>query len=108
MRLNRLFVQPLVSEENRIPILEALFHLYLETGRIAESEIWLQAINIEMDDSQQDIATGGQSDWKKEFLQAEMYSAAGDYDLAVDLYRAAESLLLRPDFRNVLPHRSRE
>ncbi|KPJ99686.1 MAG: hypothetical protein AMJ60_04205 [Desulfobacterales bacterium SG8_35] len=84
----------LVREESRIPFLEALFHLFLDTGRIAESEIWLQSLNIEMDELQQDIPTGTNLDWKKEFLLAEMYGAAGDYDLAVDLYRQADALLL--------------
>jgi len=83
----------LASEENRIPILEALFYLYLETGRIAESEIWLQTIYIEIDKSQQASVTGTDRNWEKEFLQAEMYRASGDHDLAVDLYRAAETLL---------------
>ena len=96
----------LVSEESRIPILEALFYLFLEAGRIAESGIWLQAINTEMDAAQQDIVTGENLNWKKEFFQAEMYRATGDHDLAVDLYREAETLLFQHGGKNVLPHNS--
>ena len=88
----------LVLEEYRIPILEALFHLFLRNGRIAESEVWLQTINRERDGAQQDIPTQISPAWKIEVLQAEMYSAAGNYGLAADHYRQAESML--PGYEN--------
>ncbi len=96
----------LVREENRIPILEALFHLFLRAGRIEESEIWLQSLELEMDESQQGTSTQANQDWQKKILQAEMYSATGDYDLAVDLYRHAEALLLQHESNKTLPHKS--
>jgi tetratricopeptide (TPR) repeat protein len=98
----------LVLEENRIPILEALFHLFLRSGRIAESEIWLQALNLELDASQQVMATQTNLGWKKEFFQAEMYSAAGDYGLAVDMYRQAEVQLLEYRKNKALPQNAGE
>jgi len=78
----------LANEENRIPFLDALFHLSLETGRVADSQIWLQALDLEMD-----AGSKVNLEWQKELLQAEMYSANGDYDLAVDLCRQAEDLV---------------
>ena len=98
----------LVREQNRIAILEALFYLCLETGRTAEAEIWLQAINSERHESQQDISTGENTDWEIEFLQAEMYSAAADNDLAVDLYSYAETLLLPSKNKNVLSRNTKD
>jgi len=97
----------LVSEQSRIAILKALFYLFLETGRTADAEIWLQAINRERQESQQDISLGENTDWENEFLQAEMYSAAGDHDLAVDLYRYADTLLLQNKNKNILPQDSK-
>ena len=88
----------LLKEEYRVPLLAALFHLFLETGRIAESDIWLQAIIQTIDDSQQNKALQPDSAWMKDFFQAEMYHASGDYDLAIDLYRQAEALL--PEYEN--------
>ncbi len=98
----------LVLEEDRIPILEALFHLFLRSGRIAESEIWLQALDLVGDASQQVLSTQATPDWKKEFFQAEMYSAAGDYGLAADLYRQAEALLPAYGNNKALPQDSGE
>jgi tetratricopeptide (TPR) repeat protein len=95
----------LVQEENRSPILEALFYLFLREGRIGESEIWLQALDLEMHAPQQDSSTQTNLAWKKEFLQAEKYSGAGDYEVASDLYRQAAALL--PAYKNnkaLLPH----
>ncbi len=88
----------LVREEYRMPILKALFYLFLETGRIGESEIWLQAIKLEISESHQGDTRKANWEWQKEFLQAEMYGAAGEYELAVELYRQAEALL--PEQRN--------
>ena len=100
--------QALVSEESRSIILEALFHLFLRTGRVAESEIWLQRLNLELDKTQRGISAQSNLDWKKEFFQAEMYNAEGDYGLAVDLYKQAEELLLQNESNKVLPHNSSE
>lgn len=84
----------LAQEEDKIAFLEELFRLYLDTGRIAESEIWLQAFSREIDKLQWDVPAGHpRLDWKKEYLQAQMYAAAGDHELALDLYHEAESLL---------------
>jgi tetratricopeptide (TPR) repeat protein len=83
----------LVHVENRIPILEALFYLFLESGHIYESEIWLRSLNREIEGLQKSSPVQGNWDWKIEFLQAEMYAAANDHDLAIDLYRQAEALL---------------
>jgi len=84
----------LAQDEDKVPILEALFQLYLDTGRIAESEIWLQENLFERGAAQHGVNPAqGSLAWKKELLMAEMYAAAGDHELAVDLYREAESLL---------------
>jgi tetratricopeptide (TPR) repeat protein len=88
----------LVLEENRLPILEALFYLFLRSDRTAESAIWLQAFNLETEGSTQDSPVAEDSDWKKEFLQAEMYKAAGNYSQATDLYSQAIDLL--PAYEN--------
>ncbi|MBW2484080.1 MAG: tetratricopeptide repeat protein, partial [Deltaproteobacteria bacterium] len=90
----------LVNEKRRIPILAALFYLYLETGRVSESDVWLQAINQAVDDSQQDKFTQANLEWLKGFLQAEKYEAAGDYGLAIDLYKEAEALLQEYEYDN--------
>jgi tetratricopeptide (TPR) repeat protein len=98
----------LVSGENRIAILEALFQLFLRTGRVAESEVWLQSLNLEFDKSQLGISPQSNLDWKKKFFQAEMYNAAGHYDLAVDFYRQAENLLFQNENNKTVPHNSRD
>ncbi len=95
----------LAHEESREPILEALFYLFLRAGRVTESEIWLRSLGLEREKRQPEATQRENPDWKYEFLQAEMYSAAGDYDLAIELYRYAESLLLEHS-NNVLAHES--
>ena len=79
----------LVLEEQRLPILEALFYLFLRSDRTEESAIWLHAFNLETEDSTQDIPVEEYHDWKNKFLQAEMYKAAGNYSQAAELYRQA-------------------
>ena len=95
--------EALVLEDNRAPILEELFYLFLREGRTVESEVWLQALNLEINEAQPDIAAGQKQSWKKEFFQAEMYSAAGDHALAVELYREAEALLVSSGSNMALP-----
>jgi len=85
--------QALVTEKPQIPLLVAMFHLYLETGRFEESGIWLKAVNWEVNDQLHKKFPQLNTSWVKEFFQAEMHEAVGDYDLAVDLYKQAEVLL---------------
>jgi tetratricopeptide (TPR) repeat protein len=95
----------LVEEKHRAAVLESLFYLFLRTEHVQESEIWLEALSRALAGSaEEDIRLNGA--WKEEFLQAEMYSAAGDYDLAVDLYREAETLLLESQSSQGQPHDS--
>ena len=98
----------LVKEEHRIPLLEALFHLFIESGHIAESDIWLQAVIRAIDDSQQDKFLQANLAWMKEFFKAEMYEAAGDYNSAKDLYKQAEALLPEQDNNITALHDSDE
>jgi tetratricopeptide (TPR) repeat protein len=94
----------LVSGESRIVILEALFHYFLRTGRVTESEIWLQSLTIELNELQQGSSIQENLAWKRKFFQAEIYYEKGDYDLAVDLFRQADDLLLQNESNKVLPH----
>ncbi|MDX1777111.1 MAG: hypothetical protein R3297_11055, partial [Desulfobulbales bacterium] len=83
----------LVHEKNRIPVLEALFYLFLRADRIDDSEIWLTALNQEIQEFQERGPASENPAWKKEFLQAQMYGAANDHDLAIELYNKALALL---------------
>lgn len=85
----------LVSEEFRLSILDRLFYLFLDTGRLVESAVWLQAINYEIDELQRHDRTGTSLEWQKYFYQAEMYEAFDNYELAIDFYQQAESLLIK-------------
>ena len=83
----------LSNEENRIPLLEALFQLALDKGEMALGKIWLQAIIHEMDRLNPGVSAPADLAWKKHILQAEMLTATGDYDQAVVLGRNALSSL---------------
>ena len=80
----------LANEENRIPMLEALFQLSLIKGDVAQGEIWLQAINHEMDRLHQDVTPQDDLVWKRQIFRAEMLNATGDYEQAVVLSRKAQ------------------
>jgi tetratricopeptide (TPR) repeat protein len=83
----------LANEENRIQILEALFQLSFVKDDMVQAEIWLQAINHELDELYPDVAAQTNLTWKRQILRAEMLSAAGDYEQAVAECKKALSSL---------------
>jgi tetratricopeptide (TPR) repeat protein len=83
----------LASEEGRIPLLNALFQFSLEKGYLAQGEIWLQAINHEIDNLQPDVISQADLEWKKQILWSEMLAAAGDYEQALAVNRETQSSL---------------
>lgn len=93
----------LVEEKNRLPYLAALFHLYLETGRIAESDVWLQAIRSTLDETVRENDKSTDRVWLMNFFEAESYAAAGEHDLALELYRQAESMAPEEQHQYPLP-----
>lgn len=82
----------LAAEAERIPILTALFRLSLETGNLSEGEIWLQAINHEMDKAEPGTTIASDAKWKKELFRAEIQAAAGDYGRAARRLKKAVKL----------------
>ena len=101
----------LAAEEERQPILTALLRLSLETGNLELSEIWLQALEQEMDKVQPNTTTPRYTIGKKLLLQAEIFAAAGDYSQALEELEKALKLQMQsgewddlffrgdPDFR---------
>jgi tetratricopeptide (TPR) repeat protein len=92
----------LAVEDDRIPLLEALFELSIDIGDMALSEIWLQAINHEMDISRPDVTPQADSVWKRMILRSETLAVAGDYKEAAVLSRKAQSLLGKQRGRDVI------
>jgi tetratricopeptide (TPR) repeat protein len=90
--------EALVREEYRTAILEKLFHLYLRTGRVTESEIWLQEVDFgPAAEARHNSSIPAEPGWKEQFFQAEKENAAGDHRLAAAHYRHAETMMMQHD-----------
>jgi tetratricopeptide (TPR) repeat protein len=87
----------LVAEEKRQPLLAALFRLSLETGNLPLAEIWLQALDNEMEkEDQLDKAMHPDIIRKRLLLHAESHAAAGDYSQALEQLEDAMKLQGQP------------
>jgi len=86
----------LAAEEERQLILTALFRLSLETGNLPLSEIWLQALEQEMDKDEPGKSMPADSNRKRLLLQAERHAAAGDYRQALQQLGEAMKLQVQP------------
>ena len=72
------------EEEKRQPILTALLRLALETDDLAQAEIWLQALEHEMDSARLGSTGTKYTISKRLLLKAEMHAAAGEYSQALE------------------------
>ncbi|MBW2466127.1 MAG: tetratricopeptide repeat protein [Deltaproteobacteria bacterium] len=84
----------LATEKNRLPFLEYLFQLALNSGDVSTAAIWLQAFNNEQEKLGPAAAAQFGLAWKKHILRAEMAAAENDFNQAVQMCRKALSSLI--------------
>ncbi|MGW8161461.1 MAG: tetratricopeptide repeat protein, partial [Desulfobulbales bacterium] len=85
--------EALSREQNRTPLLEKLFHLYLRTDRVNESEVWLKALTLDTAASKAESGARVNDAWKHDYFEAQKFNAAGDYLMAADHFRRAAALV---------------